>query len=86
MSEDGSERFPPEYECQLCRPLNYRGDDINDKAGIVTISREDGGTKTIHCCRRCPDELFPSHNWTSYEDLDGRSVDTDADHPTEGQR
>lgn len=72
----GTNHFPPEHECQLCRPLDYRGDDINAKQGIVTIAREDGGTKTIHCCERCADELFESHDWTSYDDLDGREVGT----------
>jgi len=71
-----TERFPPEHECQLCRPLEYRGDDINDREGIVTIRQEDGGIKTIHCCERCADELFGVHNWTSSDD---RSVDTKGD-------
>jgi len=79
QSSSGTERFPPKHECPLCRLLNYRGDDINDREGIVTVAREDGGTKTIHSCKRCADELFGTHDWTSYEDLDDRSVDTDTD-------
>lgn len=71
---DGSKRFPPESECQLCRPLGYRGDEINDKQGVVTIARDGGGTETIHCCERCADELWKSHDWTSYDDLDNWSV------------
>lgn len=70
----GEECFPPEHECQLCRPLDYRGDDINDREGIVTIAREDGGTKTIHCCKRCADGLFGTHDWTSYDRLETRDV------------
>jgi len=75
----GTERFPPEHECQLCRPLDYRRDDINDREGIVTIRREDGGIKIIHSCERCADELFGAHDWTSYGDVDDRSVDTGGD-------
>lgn len=79
MTEGVTERFPPEHECQLCRLLDYRDDEINDRAGIVTVAREDGGTKTIHACERCPDELFGAHDWTSYDDLDDRYEDTDTD-------
>jgi len=75
--EGGTERFPPKHECQLCRPLEYRGDDINDREGVVTVTREDGGTKTIHCCKRCADELFGTHDWTSYDELDAQAVGTD---------
>jgi len=74
-TEVSTNRFPPEHECELCRLLDYRGDGINDRDGIVTIFREDGGTKAIHCCERCADELFGSHNWTGYDDLDERLVD-----------
>jgi len=54
-------------ECQLCRLLGYRGDDINDPEGKVRVARDDGGTKIIHCCRRCPDELFTSHDFSRYD-------------------
>jgi len=77
----GTERFSAEHECQLCRLRDYRGDDINDRGGIVTTHREGGGTKTIHCCERCADELFGVHNWTSHDD---RSVDTET--PQDGGR
>jgi len=73
---DETKRYPPEHECQLCRALDYRGDDINDREGVLTIRREDGGIKAIHCCERCADELFGDHNWTSYDDVDSHPVDT----------
>ena len=62
-SAGDTERYPPRHECELCRLLDYRGDNINGHNGIVTITREDGGTKTIRCCKRCADELFDSHDW-----------------------
>jgi len=71
---DGTERYPPKHECELCRLLDYRGDDINDRSGIVTVRRDDGGIKTIDCCERCADELFETSNWTSYDDLDDPSL------------
>lgn len=77
QSTDDTERFPPEHECQLCRPLGYRGDEINDHEGIVTVAREDGGTKIIRCCERCADELFDTHDWTSYDVLEQSSADID---------
>lgn len=76
-SSGGNERFPPKDECELCRLLDYRGREINDRDGIVTIAREDGGTKTIHCCKRCADELFGVHDWTDYDDLEGCSLDAE---------
>lgn len=54
-------------ECQLCRPLDYRGDEIAEPEGMVTVEREDGGTKIIHCCRRCADELFTGHDFSEYD-------------------
>lgn len=54
-------------ECQLCRPLDYRGDEINSPEGMTAVARDDGGTKIIHCCRRCADELFTNHDFTRYE-------------------
>ena len=71
---DGTERYPPKHECELCRLLDYRGGDINDHSGIVTVPRDDGGIKTIDCCERCADELFETSNWTSYDDLDDPSL------------
>jgi hypothetical protein len=85
-STSDTKRFPPESECQLCRLLDYRGDEINDHNGICTIAREDGGTKIIRCCKRCADELFGTHDWTSYEDLDDCDVQPGADRSTEGSQ
>lgn len=56
-------------ECQLCRLHDYRGDEINKPEGIATVPREDGGTKTIHCCERCADELWDEHDFTPYSQL-----------------
>jgi hypothetical protein len=78
-SSSESTRFPPEHECQLCRLLGYREDDINDREGIATIAREGGGTKAIHCCKRCADELFETHDWTEYAELDGLDTAGDGD-------
>jgi hypothetical protein len=55
-------------ECQLCRPLDYRGDEINEPEGMVEVGRDDGGTKIIHCCERCAHELFSSPGFSAYED------------------
>lgn len=57
-------------ECQLCRLLDYRGDDINEPEGMATVSREDGGTKIIWCCERCADELWPTHDFTATGELE----------------
>lgn len=79
-------------ECQLCRLLDYRDDEINEPEGIATIPREDGGTKTIHCCERCPDELWDEHDWTPYESIEtdggeppGGSEDAECDTETDGR-
>lgn len=56
-------------DCQLCRLLDYRGNEIKEPEGIATVAREDGGTKTIHCCRRCADELWSTHDFSSYGEL-----------------
>lgn len=45
-------------ECQLCRPLDYRGDDINEPTLTTLIARDDGGTKFVYHCRRCGEELW----------------------------
>lgn len=49
---------PIPEECQLCRLLDYRGDEINEPEGSVTVAREDGGDKFVYCCRRCSEEMF----------------------------
>lgn len=54
-------------ECQLCRLLDYRGDDINEPEGQTAIAREDGGTKIIWCCERCHDELFGTPDFSPME-------------------
>ncbi|WP_135666647.1 hypothetical protein [Halorhabdus rudnickae] len=54
-------------ECQLCRPLEYRGEDLNSPEGMVEIARIDGGAKIIHCCRRCAEELFTNPDFTEYD-------------------
>ena len=71
MSDDdtsagGSERDSIPDECQLCRLLDYRGDEINEPEGMVEVSRDDGGTKIVHCCERCADELFTTPGFTRY--------------------
>lgn len=53
-------------ECQLCRPMDYRGDEINPPGGIVTVRNDDGGLKLVHCCERCADELFDDHDFATY--------------------
>jgi len=62
-------RVERDNECQLCRLLDYRGDEINGPEGTVVIPRDDGGLKTIHCCERCADELWGDESgWTPYGD------------------
>lgn len=53
-------------ECQLCRPLDYRGDEINEPEGMAEVGREDGGTKIVHCCGRCAVELFDGRLFSFY--------------------
>jgi hypothetical protein len=67
--------------------LGYRGNEINEPEGIATIPEEDGGTKTIHCCQRCPDELWDDHEWTPYESVetDGGEPDGSEDTETDGR-
>ena len=70
--EDGPPtRIDRDNECQLCRPLDYRDEEINEPEGIATVKREDGGMKTIHCCKRCADGLWgeDEHDWTAYESV-----------------
>lgn len=56
-------------ECQLCRLLDHRSEEINEPEGTVVIPRDDGGLKTIHCCYRCADELWGNESgWTPYDD------------------
>ena len=65
-------RVERDNECQLCRLLDYRGDGINEPEGAVVIPRCDGGIKTIHCCKRCADELWGDESgWTPYDDNGG---------------
>lgn len=54
-------------ECQLCKLLDHN-DDIREPEGSVTIANENGGTKFIYCCQRCPDELFDQHDFSEFED------------------
>lgn len=44
-------------ECQLCRLLDYRGDDINDPTHSTMIANDGGGIKFIYACRRCFEEM-----------------------------
>lgn len=44
-------------ECQLCRLLDYRGDDINAPTHSIEVAREDGGTKIVYLCERCAEEM-----------------------------
>lgn len=79
MSDGGlPTRVARDNECQLCRLLDYYPDDINEPEGVATVQREGGGTKTIHCCKRCADELWgeKGHDWTPYDkvECDGGSV------------
>jgi len=62
-------RVERDNECQLCRLLDYRDDEINEPQGTVVIPRDDGGLKTIHCCERCADELWGDESgWMPYDD------------------
>lgn len=54
-------------ECQLCRILDYRGKEINNPEGMTEVARADGGTKIIHCCERCCDELFDMRLFSRYD-------------------
>lgn len=45
-------------ECQLCRLLDYRGDDINEPTHSTEIATAEGGTKIIYHCERCSLELW----------------------------
>jgi hypothetical protein len=44
-------------ECQLCRPLDYRGDEINAPSHSIEVRREDGGIKIVYLCQRCAAEM-----------------------------
>lgn len=44
-------------ECQLCRLLEYRGDEINEPSHSIEVSREDGGIKIVYLCQRCANEM-----------------------------
>jgi len=67
-STSDTERETIPEECQLCRLLDYRGDDINEPEGMVEVARDDGGTKIVHSCERCAHELFRGGGgWTAYE-------------------
>ncbi|AHG00940.1 hypothetical protein HALLA_11930 [Halostagnicola larsenii XH-48] len=59
------ENLPP--QCQLCQLLDYRGDFINEPEGMVEVARDDGGSKIVHCCERCAEELFDDPEFTAYE-------------------
>jgi len=44
-------------ECQLCRLLEYRGDEINAPSHSIEVRREDGGIKIVYLCQRCASEM-----------------------------
>ena len=55
-------------ECQLCRPRGYRNNEIGHPEGMVEVTRDDGGTKIVHCCRRCSNELFSNPDFSTYDE------------------
>lgn len=64
MAPDARDVLPE--ECQLCRLMDYRDDEINPPGGIVTMSNADDDLKLVHCCERCADELFDDHDFAPY--------------------
>jgi hypothetical protein len=67
MSEGGVEREKTPDECELCRLVGYRGDTISEPEGMVIVAREDGGTKIVHCCEGCSDEVFSAPVFCEYD-------------------
>lgn len=53
----GTDRGCIPGECQLCRLLDYRGDEVNGPTLSIEVRREDGGVKIVFLCERCADEM-----------------------------